>query len=412
MGHPNQTIYTIEIIRQMISQLTKINLELISTTYPDELLGFYVKIRCTDCGFESIRKPTYLKLEHDHKCSHCYEYTIEKIQEMISKLKKVSLELISTSYPDAEIGKFVIIRCTDCGIESIRSPSQLRLELDAKCKNCDAYTIEKIKKIISKLKKANYELLSTTYPNDLGDKNVEVKCKDCGNVSTKKVYHLQPYFDRKCQKCIYYTIEDIKKMIDDSGNNIKLISIIYPDDSGRGKTTVQCTDCLRIYTVYVRPGMETSCYDCTRRSKFSIDEVRNRIEAFGYKLISNTYEGSQKDLELQCKNGHLINKSLTALQLNQNCVDCNPTYFAEQRCRKIFESLLDIEFKSCYPKWLISNKGTLLQLDGYCESLKIAFEYQGYNITSIPHISIVKKTASMLIVTMISKNKKYVLRKV
>ena len=60
-------------------------------------------------------------------------------------------------------------------------------------------------------------------------------------------------------------------------------------------------------------------------------------------------------------------------------------YFHEERCRAIFERLLNqkrvgerLRFKKVRPSWLINHEtGFCLELDGYCKQLKLAFEYDG-----------------------------------
>ena len=60
-------------------------------------------------------------------------------------------------------------------------------------------------------------------------------------------------------------------------------------------------------------------------------------------------------------------------------------YFHEERCRAIFERLLNqkrvgehLLFKKVRPSWLINHEtGFCLELDGYCKQLKLAFEYDG-----------------------------------
>ena len=60
-------------------------------------------------------------------------------------------------------------------------------------------------------------------------------------------------------------------------------------------------------------------------------------------------------------------------------------YFREERCRAIFERLLNqkrvgerLRFKKVRPSWLMNHEtGFCLELDGYCKQLKLAFEYDG-----------------------------------
>ena len=68
-------------------------------------------------------------------------------------------------------------------------------------------------------------------------------------------------------------------------------------------------------------------------------------------------------------------------------------YFHEERCRAIFERLLNqkrvgerqlprqlprLRFKNVKPSWLTNHEtGFCLEIDGYCEELKLEFEYYG-----------------------------------
>lgn len=61
----------------------------------------------------------------------------------------------------------------------------------------------------------------------------------------------------------------------------------------------------------------------------------------------------------------------------------------EKKCRDIFESLFDTDFPKIRPDFIVNTKtGKRLELDGYNEKLKLAFEYQGqqhYNFSPYFH---------------------------
>ncbi|MGG6295839.1 hypothetical protein ACQ4M4_15735 [Leptolyngbya sp. AN02str] len=58
---------------------------------------------------------------------------------------------------------------------------------------------------------------------------------------------------------------------------------------------------------------------------------------------------------------------------------------AEQETRSIFQDIFKLDFKKTRPEWLRSSKGQRLELDGYNEELKLAFEYQGeYHYMDVP----------------------------
>lgn len=58
----------------------------------------------------------------------------------------------------------------------------------------------------------------------------------------------------------------------------------------------------------------------------------------------------------------------------------------EERCRKIFQDIYKEKFPKCNPEFL-KNPETKrkLELDGYCENKKLAFEYQGYQHYIFPN---------------------------
>ena len=68
-------------------------------------------------------------------------------------------------------------------------------------------------------------------------------------------------------------------------------------------------------------------------------------------------------------------------------------YFNEERCKAIFERLLNknregerFKFRKVRPWWLMNHEtGFCLELDGYCKQLKLAFEYDGIQHHEYPN---------------------------
>ena len=60
------------------------------------------------------------------------------------------------------------------------------------------------------------------------------------------------------------------------------------------------------------------------------------------------------------------------------CTVCSNRFMHEAKCKFILEQLLKKTFIKARPKWLHKLEEAMpLELDGYCESAKLAFEYQG-----------------------------------
>ncbi|MCQ1059976.1 hypothetical protein LRP52_31940 [Photobacterium sp. ZSDE20] len=58
------------------------------------------------------------------------------------------------------------------------------------------------------------------------------------------------------------------------------------------------------------------------------------------------------------------------------CPDC-PAGLGERLTKVILQELFEEKFIKCKPAWLKNNRGKRMELDGYCEVLNLAFEYQG-----------------------------------
>ena len=78
----------------------------------------------------------------------------------------------------------------------------------------------------------------------------------------------------------------------------------------------------------------------------------------------------------ECKNGHTwVSTVFNIKNMDSWCPYCLNK--SEQKCRELFEQITGKKFPKIRPKWLINDRGNQMELDGYCEELKIAFEYQG-----------------------------------
>lgn len=77
-----------------------------------------------------------------------------------------------------------------------------------------------------------------------------------------------------------------------------------------------------------------------------------------------------------CSKDHVWEAIPDAVKRGTWCPICN-TSKSENICRLFFETLFNNKFSPSWPNWLRNKSGQVMQLDGYCEPLSIAFEYQG-----------------------------------
>lgn len=108
--------------------------------------------------------------------------------------------------------------------------------------------------------------------------------------------------------------------------------------------------------------------------------ARQRAEARGGVCLSTVYRSSSEGLQFRCARGHEFKMSFKKTRY-QWCPMCSNRHsVGEVLTRNILELLLGLQLPPGRPKWLKSEAGRPLTLDGYNEEARIAFEYQGAGV--------------------------------
>jgi hypothetical protein len=189
-------------------------------------------------------------------------------------------------------------------------------------------------------------------------------CAKCGYIRTSKA--------------LSYSIEDIKKIVEDRGGRLitkkyKNLStkINYICDKGHERIVVACS--------LIQGHWCKKCSDNANAKKLlsTIEDMQKVASMRGFKCLSKEYKISNEKLEWECQFGHSFMKTPSNLKFGQGCPTCSSSV-GENVVREYFEN----SFLKKFPKarkleWLKSKEGNYLELDGYCEELKIAFEHQG-----------------------------------
>lgn len=117
------------------------------------------------------------------------------------------------------------------------------------------------------------------------------------------------------------------------------------------------------------------CPKCFGRGK-TIKDMEDFAKNNGGECLSSAYLGMLVKHQWKCLEGHTWWATPAHIQQGEWCPECC-SGINERRCRLIFESLLGVALTRKRPKWLKNNLGRLMELDGYNDELKLAFEYQG-----------------------------------
>lgn len=119
------------------------------------------------------------------------------------------------------------------------------------------------------------------------------------------------------------------------------------------------------------------CPDCAGNIKHTIEDMRELAKNRNGECISVEYVNSKSKLTWQCQLGHHWEATPSDIKNGKWCRHCDKSKRkGENATRYFFEKIFNNKFPSSRPLWLIYEGGRL-ELDGYCEDLQIAFEYQG-----------------------------------
>lgn len=122
------------------------------------------------------------------------------------------------------------------------------------------------------------------------------------------------------------------------------------------------------------------CPECRKNPRIKYDDVLLEAKKRNGKCLTKKedFKNGKENLEWECHAGHTFKKSMDKIRgRNQWCPKCSTKYKSENLCRFYIEEIFGEEFPKYRAKWLISPNGGRMELDGFCEKLNIAFEYNG-----------------------------------
>ena len=237
------------------------------------------------------------------------------------------------------------------------------------CSECSGNKKLTIEKLYTLFKERGYTLVSSKYINRHQD--LEYICSKGHKIKTK-----YDNFQRKreaCKLCKKYSYEELKNIYEK--HNYILLSSYDEYKINTSYLSFKCPEghIHKNKLQYFLQGQK--CKECGIKKgkefqKHKYDFILKEFEKRGYTLISDNYESRNKKLNYICSNGHTVSITYGNLKSGYGCPHCPNK--SEQKCREIFEKYYSKPFPNCRPDFM-----ERLELDGYNEELKIAFEYNG-----------------------------------
>ena len=233
------------------------------------------------------------------------------------------------------------------------------------------------------------QCLSTRYENQ--NTKLEWKCHDHSHKSWFSCYDKMIEYNSWCKQCNHIKkqphrdkyLELAKKHAISKGG--QCLSNEYINSTS--KLTWKCSD-------QSHPTWEGTYGNIVLSNKWCprcvghftpeewLEKVAQHAKNRGGKFLSNKFTNMNTNYLWQCNNlQHKPWKASASNILNNNtwCPECSAsTYYKENNTRVILEYLLNFELKKSRPKWNINPQtNNCLELDGYNEEHKFAFEFQG-----------------------------------
>lgn len=208
----------------------------------------------------------------------------------------------------------------------------------------------------------------TYHTNDSGTKRLMVSYK-CANKHLRENIRADSLKTGWCLQCNCNTIEDAQKLAAEHGG--KLLSEVYK--TCHDAYLWLCKNGHQFWSVYNNVNSGKWCKQCLC---YSIEDMKEIARERGGDCLSIHLDCTLDALEWRCKFGHVWNSTGNSIIQGHWCPECN-VGISERTCRQILEFLFKKSFPKVRPDWLISLQQTHLELDGFCEALHLAFEYQG-----------------------------------
>lgn len=121
------------------------------------------------------------------------------------------------------------------------------------------------------------------------------------------------------------------------------------------------------------------CPACVKRKnkENKLLNIKNEAINRGGKLLTKEYTTVTDSYLFECHLKHHFKITGVYFWDGRWCKDCNSSSLGERICREYFNQIFNKKFLSERPEWLISPAGNKMELDGFNQELKIAFEHQG-----------------------------------
>ena len=236
--------------------------------------------------------------------------------------------------------------------------------------------VERLNEIIQIAKSHGGECLSDRYINQ--KTKLKFRCKE-GHIwlTTSPVIKKGCW----CKRCSSsrandwkrHTIDTYREIIESKGGKLHTKEFKNSADT---KLLVECGKGHQwlAFPGHIKRGLW--CRKCNGSFKHELSDIIRLAESRGGKCLSREYKNDMSKIIWQCAENHIWEATPNNIKRGKWCPTCN-SGIGERVCRLSFEKIFNAHFNKVRPNWLRNKSGFVMELDGYNEKLKLAFEHQG-----------------------------------
>ncbi len=266
--------------------------------------------------------------------------------------------------------KYIKIKCQQGHEYEIEFSNFQQGQRCAKCKGLKKLSFEEVKEYIENFE---YKVLSTEYKNT--DSKLLIQCEK-GHIYETTYHNFKGTKNRKGRRCphcannIKYIYDFVKEHVEKF--NYKLISEKY--ENAHEKLIIQCDNSHIFKMSFDHFKRGCRCPHCNGNAKHTIEYIKSYIENENYQLISTEYINNEKKLSLICDKGHECEISFGNFTQGKRCGICNNSKGETE----IFKILLkyNIDFVEQY-KFNDCKYNRELRFDFYLPDYNCCIEFDG-----------------------------------
>jgi len=339
--------------------------ECLATEYKNSLTK--LRFQCKN-GHEFEATPNAVKNE-DHWCPICSgvkKLTLEKFQDIA---RERGGECCSPEYKNNHTK--LRFRCKN-GHEFEATPSAVKNK-DNWCPICAGNKRLTLKEFQDIAKERGGECLSIEYKN-IGTK-LRFRCENGHEFeATPNSVKNKDSWCPTCAGVKKLTLEEVQETAKKRGG--KCLSSDYINSKSKLKFQCKYGHEFEAIPNDVR-SKHSWCPICAGNKKLTLKEFQDIAKERRGECLSTEYKNIITKLRFRCMNGHEFEGIPNDVKFKDSwCPICSERA-GERICRGLFEYIFSKDFKKSRLEWLKNCEGHQLELDGYNDELKLAFERHG-----------------------------------